>query len=383
MATVAHQRLTRAEPLTGLLSGRRVFVSLAALHGLALLFVPSIPVIAIGLWWNANTIAHNFIHRPFFRSPAANRVFSAYLSVILGFPQSVWRARHLAHHAEGKTTGRSKFALRSSTFKQSGAAATEAALVGSLWLALFWAAPQFFLAVYVPGYAIGLALCFLQGHFEHARGTTSHYGWLYNALFFNDGYHVEHHERPGADWRRLPQLVTGGARWSRWPAVLRWLDWFSLTSLERLVLSSPRLQRFVIASHERAFRALLPRLPAPRTVIIVGGGLFPRTALIVRRLLPDASIRIIDADDEHLAIARPFLDDRVLCEHRAYDAAAPDAGEADLLVTPLAFVGDRPRLYDRPPARAVLVHDWVWRRRDLPGATVSWLLLKRLNLVLR
>ena len=364
----------RLLPRARLAKWDRLFVTLALAHGAALLGWPSIPLIAAGLWWNANTIAHNFIHRPFFRSATANRAFSAYLSVVLGFPQSVWRARHLAHHAG------SNFELRTS--KLTPAFITETALVAALWLTLFSLEPRFFLSVYLPGYALGLALCFLQGHFEHARGTTSHYGWLYNTLFFNDGYHVEHHARPGTDWRRLPQLTTGGARWSRWPAVLRWLDWFSLTSLERLVLSSPRMQRFVLAAHERAFRVLLPRLPPVQSVTIVGGGLFPRTALIVRRLLPGASIRIIDADADHLAIARPFLDDGVSCEHRAYDGGAL-ADDTGLLVIPLAFVGDRRRLYDQPPARAVLVHDWVWRRRDLPGATVSWLLLKRLNLVLR
>ncbi len=32
--------------------------------------VPSVPLVAVALWWNANTIAHNFIHTPFFRSRA-------------------------------------------------------------------------------------------------------------------------------------------------------------------------------------------------------------------------------------------------------------------------------------------------------------------------
>jgi hypothetical protein len=41
-------------------------------------------VIAAGLWWNANTISHNFIHRPF-RSRALNLIFSIYLSVLLSF----------------------------------------------------------------------------------------------------------------------------------------------------------------------------------------------------------------------------------------------------------------------------------------------------------
>src|SRR5438874_9742981 len=38
---------------------------------------PLAPLIAVGVWWNSNTIAHNFIHRPFFRSAGMNRVFSA------------------------------------------------------------------------------------------------------------------------------------------------------------------------------------------------------------------------------------------------------------------------------------------------------------------
>ncbi|RDJ93851.1 hypothetical protein B4Q13_19050 [Lacticaseibacillus rhamnosus] len=47
---------------------------------------------------NANTISHQFIHRPFFQHRAANRLFAAYLSVLLGFPHSLWRDRHLSHH---------------------------------------------------------------------------------------------------------------------------------------------------------------------------------------------------------------------------------------------------------------------------------------------
>src|SRR5262249_44575255 len=48
-------------------SGRDGFlVALAAAHALVLLAVPVMPVIALGVWWNSNTISHNFIHRPFF-----------------------------------------------------------------------------------------------------------------------------------------------------------------------------------------------------------------------------------------------------------------------------------------------------------------------------
>src|SRR5262249_17779377 len=74
-------------------------VSLAAAHGALLLAAPSLAVVAVGLWWNSNTIAHNFIHWPFFRGRVLNVLFALYLSALLGVPQSLWRDRHLAHHA--------------------------------------------------------------------------------------------------------------------------------------------------------------------------------------------------------------------------------------------------------------------------------------------
>jgi hypothetical protein len=54
----------------------------------------------------------------------------------------------------------------------------------------------------------------------------------------------------------------------------------------------------------------------------------------------------------------------------------------DLLVIPLAFEGDREAIYQHPSASAVIVHDWIWRLRGA-SSVVSWLLLKRLNLVIR
>jgi hypothetical protein len=363
-----------------------LFVALAGAHGAALLAAPSLPLVAIGLWWNANTIAHNFIHRPFFRSRLGNRAFSLYLSLVLGVPQSYWRLRHLRHHAEldGMAGARAAVPVRRTVI------ATEAAAVAALWATIAIAAPAFFLGVYAPGYLLGLGLCFLQGYYEHTGGTTSHYGRLYNALFFNDGYHAEHHRRPGASWQALRNDRRPGTRASRWPPVLRWLEAFSpqkphrwlplLDGLERLVLRSPALQRFVVDRHERAFRKLLPALGSVRHVTIVGGGLFPRTAIVLRRLLPDASLSIVEADAGHLALAHRLLDEdeRVQRVHGSFDASAPSG--ADLVVVPLAYRGDRRRLYEAPPARRVIVHDWIWSPRP-DTAIVSWLLLKRLNLI--
>ena len=71
---------------------------------------------------------------------------------------------------------------------------------------------------------------------------------------------------------------------------------------------------------------------------------------------------------------------RAYVEYRMFAAATTEG--ADLVVIPLSFIGDRARIYRQPPAPAVLVHDWIWRARG-DSVTVSWVLLKRLNLVRR
>jgi hypothetical protein len=346
-----------------------LLVGLALGHGALLLWAPGPAVIALGLWWNCNTIAHNFIHRPFFRGRALNRLFALYQSALLGVPQTVWRGRHLAHHAGVRWRPR-----------LSGPLLAEVGLVLAVWAVLLARQPAFFLTAYLPGYVAGLALCYLHGHYEHARGTVSHHGCLYNLLFFNDGYHVEHHARPGLHWTRLPRLTRPDTPASRWPAVLRWLDLLSLEGLERAVLRSRLLQRFVLSRHEAAFRRLLPPLPEAPSVAVVGGGLFPRTLLVLRRLLPGGRFVVIDRSAANIAAARAFLPAGVEFRHECYDPAR--VGDFDLVVFPLAFVGDRYAIYRRPPAPAVLVHDWLWRRRGR-GAVISALLLKRLNLVTR
>jgi hypothetical protein len=119
-------------------------------------------------------------------------------------------------------------------------------------------------------------------------------------------------------------------------------------------------------------------------VAIVGGGLFPRTALVLRRIAPACRLVIIDADPVSLARARDHLAragarEGVELREGRFPLAAPEP--FDLVVLPLAFVGDRDQLYrpDGGPPR--LVHDWLWRTRGEAGARVSLLLAKRLNLV--
>jgi hypothetical protein len=350
-------------------SGRdAILVALTVLHAGILAVWPLAPVIALGVWWNSNTIAHNFIHRPYFRSAGMNRMFSAALTVLLGIPQSLWRDRHLAHHAG--VAWRLQISRR---------LAVETALVVCLWSFLAVRHPGFFLMAYLPGYLVGLGLCAMQGHWEHAAGRpTSHYGRIYNFLCFNDGYHAEHHADPAIHWTSLPHRIESGAAISRWPPLLRWLDMSPLEALEHLVLRSPRLQRFVLQSHRKAFRSLLAQLPNIRRATIVGGGLFPRTALILRELLPAAHLTIVDSNLRNLEIARMFLDGNIECRTGRY--VPGESSDCDLTVIPLCLHGDRAAIYRHPPSPAVLVHDWIWHPQG-SGAIVSAVLLKRLNLV--
>jgi len=354
--------------------GDLMLVSLPLIVGALVVTYPSVLVIAFATWWIANTSAHNFIHRPFFGHAAANRAYSLALTLVIGVPQTIWRDRHLAHHAQ-----------RRWTLTVTTPLLIETLALGCVWVTLSATAPGFLIAVYMPGLGLGLILCAIQGHYEHAHGVTSHYGRLYNLLCFNDGYHVEHHASPGVHWRALPSRLAS-ERASRWPALLRWLETPWLDALERVVLHSDLLQRGVLHVHRRAFARLLPDVGPVSRVAIVGGGLFPRTALVLRDLLPSARIVIIDESADNLRRARAWISQDAALEQRtSLDCRTyPDASDGpdrsyDLVVVPLAFRGNRDAIYRRPWTTTI-VHDWVWRPRGRT-TVVSPLLLKRVNLV--
>jgi hypothetical protein len=225
-----------------------MLVALAVIHAVTVAVWPATGLIAIGVWWNSNTVSYNFIHGPFFRSAGMNRLFSAALSVLLGIPQALWRDRHFAHHAG--VAWRLRLSLRLTT---------ETALVVCSWALLASLKPRFFLLGYLPGYLAGLILCAMQGHWEHTAGKpVSHYGRVYNFLFFNDGYHAEHHAAPGIHWTDLPRRSGSPARGgSSWPALFRWLDVHPLELLERLVLRSPAAAEICVTKTPASLRSFV------------------------------------------------------------------------------------------------------------------------------
>lgn len=360
-------------------------------------------VFACCVRWGANTISHNHIHAPLFRSPLLSRLFSLYLTLLLGVPQQLWRSRHLWHHAGERKEVR-KLPL-------GPLGVLEILLLGGFWVTLTVLMPRFFWLQYLPGYLLGMLLCQLQGIAEHdgrpvfAMLGVSHYGALHNWLWCNDGYHIEHHLHPGEHWSRLPlhrKESPPSSRVSQWPPLLRFLPedglraWYGrsvaklLDRLEGWALAPGPIQRLMLRTHARAMATLLPKLPqhgdSVRRVAIVGGGLFPRSLLILAKRLPQARFVLIDQSARHLAVAErylrksaPDLLPRVELRESLYEPSQELS--CDLLVIPLAYLGDRQALYQRPKAaQAVLVHDWLWRRGGDTGCAVSVLLLKRLNL---
>jgi fatty acid desaturase len=219
---------------------------------------------------NFECIAHNFIHNPFFWSRHLNVAFGVFNSLPLGSPQTLYRIQHLHHHqynndAPDPATGTTRDL--SSTWRHSARPGREegflpyallgyfrvrhgfllgeakkrkllgrviaetAALVGLL-VVLGTLNPRGLVCFYLPVWYLGNAAAQGQNYLEHCGASpgnrmtdsVSSYGWLYNLVWFNHGYHQEHHYRPQAHWTRVPQIrnllppeterrVVRGAHW--------------------------------------------------------------------------------------------------------------------------------------------------------------------------
>jgi hypothetical protein len=241
----------------------------------------------------------------------------------------------------------------------------------------------------------------LQGRFEHSHGRQSgvnYLGRLYNVVWFNDGYHAQHHAQPGCHWTRVREVaLQEPPAQSVVPPLLRFVeDWLgaanrvqarALIGLEKWSMRHSWLLQELVLTHRRALAHLLKHadLPPRARIALVGGGLYPRTLLALAPLVPDAQITVIDSNAEHMhtaqAIARASGIDcsRVHWEHAAFSLAS--CPRFDLSIVPLGFSGDRTTLY-RQARGALMIHDWAWRIRGQCGTAITWWLPKRINLVL-
>lgn len=218
---------------------------------------------------NFQCVAHNFIHNPFFFSRTLNRAFSVLNTLCIGVPQSLYRVHHLHHHkynndAKDPVTGTTHdvtstfrfgkdggeeiiltyalLGLFRSSFRYMWTQAKQKGLLGlviaeSLAFAAFvgvlvtanW---RGFLFFYVPVWYLGHVAAMAENYVEHhgaipgnrKTDSVSAYGRAYNLIWFNNGYHQEHHWKPQVHWTEVPTLraqlppatsrrVVGAAHW--------------------------------------------------------------------------------------------------------------------------------------------------------------------------
>ena len=206
---------------------------------------------SVSISWNINGISHNFLHNPYFKSNVLNRCFSILESVTCGFSQVFYEQVHKDHHkgnadlpdANGRTRDPLSIykhghdgqpenpwtyvfcgyfrddakAIHRSITRKSRSLARWGIFEIVLFLSLYVAAGIAnwrFICFFLPFYYFGHCLSYLNGYYLHFGGRpdvplawgVSSYEPLYNFLWFNNGYHAEHHYRPRVHWTEMKQL---------------------------------------------------------------------------------------------------------------------------------------------------------------------------------
>ena len=201
---------------------------------------------SVSIGWNINSVCHNFVHNPFFVSPFLNRAFSLMQSLALGFSQVAYDAVHARHHRgnsdrpddNGDTIdwvsiyrhshdhddAESVWAytffsyirddpiaiikeLKVKDEKEAVWGIIEIVGFMALYIGMFFVNWKFML-FFIPFYYFGHCLSYLNGYYLHYGADTenpiawgvSSYHKLYNWIWFNNGYHAEHHFRLKMHW---------------------------------------------------------------------------------------------------------------------------------------------------------------------------------------
>ena len=195
---------------------------------------------------NYQCVSHNFIHNQFFVSPKLNFMFSLFNSMAMGLPQSIYYQHHMNHHRfnndelgnEGQTKDISSLYRYGKDNKEEGILSYsfigffridlielakrnkrekrlllkyEILSVAFFWGILIYLSPKFFFFFYLPVWYLGQVAALMENYFEHygatsgdrKRDSVSCYNKIYNLLWFNNGYHQEHHFSPTTHWTKI------------------------------------------------------------------------------------------------------------------------------------------------------------------------------------
>jgi fatty acid desaturase len=196
-----------------------------------------------------NIITHNFIHTPFFRSRTVNRAYELICCIPLALSFTDSKVLHLTHHRYTNdkidvNTGTTKDPTSTYRYGKNGQheafigyvglgpfreffefsgdghndrirrrIRVELLMVGAFLLLLAWANIGYFL-LYLLIIYLSQALILAANFCEHygadpdskLADSVSCYGTLYNLIWFNNGYHQEHHYRPNVHWTTVKRV---------------------------------------------------------------------------------------------------------------------------------------------------------------------------------
>lgn len=194
-------------------------------------------------WYNAMIATHNFIHTPFFKSDVINKVYMFINSMNMNVPHIMFHYHHLQHHAHNNsakdpsstfTYGRN--GEQEGWFKYSALAPYRKGTLDMMKLAVKKGKTKLlvshviaiaihyvilgsisfkFLMAYLILSYVAWFFCSLENYFEHYKATdindrfsnsvSFHSDW-YNKLFFNVGFHQEHHIEPQTHWSQTQSI---------------------------------------------------------------------------------------------------------------------------------------------------------------------------------
>jgi fatty acid desaturase len=201
---------------------------------------------------NYQCISHYHIHKPFFHSAAGNQVFCLFNTLALGVPQTLYRVHHQFHH-KGNNDRRDPLTNSTVDFASSyrfsedpnieegfwaftlksvfraeitplvvegvrqgnkGLIIAEFIALGAFWALLIFLSWKSFVFFYLPLWFLGQVLNYAENYVEHhgvshltnLDNSVSCYNRFYNWIWFNNGYHQEHHYRPSVHWSELPTV---------------------------------------------------------------------------------------------------------------------------------------------------------------------------------
>lgn len=164
-----------------------------------------------------------------------------------------------------------------------------------------------------------------------------------------------------------------------------------LDILEKITIKIPFLRDWVLGVHERALYKLLELdlYEPPIRFIVVGGGIFPRTAIILRKLFPDAQIIIQDMNHKSLRCAENYMrniniTDDIIYLNSIYNGTYIDLTLENLnstvVILPLAFRGKIG--IAKPITYKTLKHCWIWDTDPYEKQSlVSYFLLKKIKVL--